>query len=290
MSPLSARRRRIYFALLCLVFLAGIPILSLYATGYRLDDSLKIFRTGGIFVRAEYSGSEVLLDGEPYKRTSIINRHILVDNLRTGSYNIEVQKDGYQDWSHTLFVTPELVSQTDVFMLPKEIPLLNIPLEIAVDTADTTKNVASSTNPEYTEALGYFTATTTAPIDDYLYATSTRLRSDRGHVRLEKIESTLYAFWTGTTENAPYFFCDENECVKVLTVTEGKGLGSFELYPGRSDVVMVANQDGIYAYQIDARGNLSPQTVYTGDATDFRITDNGEILVIDKDQIFALDI
>ena len=63
-EPLPYKKRRRTFGLLVLIFVIAIPLLYLYATGYRFDleRPTNLVSTGGIYVAVEHADSDVFID------------------------------------------------------------------------------------------------------------------------------------------------------------------------------------------------------------------------------------
>src|SRR3989344_2039740 len=128
MKPLSIKKRRFYLIVFALLFLIVIPLLILYATGYRFTDTLNLIRTGGIFVSVPESGSEAYIDNFLVKQGGIFQRNIFIQNLKPGLHDVKVVKNGFQSWSKQLQVFPQTVTEAHSFLLPEELTLVEIPV------------------------------------------------------------------------------------------------------------------------------------------------------------------
>lgn len=94
-------QRRIIVFLLLLVFAISAPLLIFYAAGYRYNTRLKrIEQLGLLYITAEPNGTRLLVDGQSYK----VDKELIVDDLRAGSYDITLSKDGYYSWSKRLAI------------------------------------------------------------------------------------------------------------------------------------------------------------------------------------------
>lgn len=141
MEPLPLKTRRLYSVTFFVLFLIILPVVALYASGYRLN-GIELVPTGGIFVAAPLSGFSISLNGEEVERTTLFSKTFFFDNLEANSYVVQVSAEGYYPWSKTLVVEPRVV--TDVSALAVLQPLSI--LEIATSTSATsTEDVASST-------------------------------------------------------------------------------------------------------------------------------------------------
>ncbi len=257
----------------------------LYARGDILGEGWTLLPTGGIFVNAAPSGSNIFLNNKLKDSTSFFSRDIVLKSLRGGSYDVRVEKDGYNTWSQKIKVSNSLVSDANVFMLPQKIELREI-----------SKYLASSTvkNSEYSEISLEFTkkATSTKTI---LISTSTiDFKSNLG-TQLSPIMSgktglwregtKIYSAWFGREDVAPRYFCNEIDCSKPLLVDELSNTPlRFNFLPDYIGVAVIALNDRIFAIQTENNSEKKEQEIYKGKNPDFRIID-GSIYIKDGDYI-----
>lgn len=98
------------------LFVVGGTVVAIrWAQGYRPSlkrDGPRITGTGLLVAASTPKGAQVLLNG---KLTSATDDTL---NLPPGSYDVELQKDGYSSWKKTLLVAAELVTQTNTRLFP----------------------------------------------------------------------------------------------------------------------------------------------------------------------------
>lgn len=278
MKPLSIKKRRFYLIAFALLFLIVIPLLILYATGYRFTDTLNLIRTGGIFVSVPESGSEAYIDNFLVKQSGIFQRNIFIQNLKPGLHDVKVVKNGFQSWSKQLQVFPQTVTEAHSFLLPEELTLVEIPVFMverasipgATSTAATSsaKLASNIQNPEYKKILTLF-ATTTSP-------------NTKRKLLVKNIEGTLHISWTGSAANAPYYMCAGEICQKEILIKPGLKLISFDFFPGRDDLLIINLADGIYLTEIDNRSPQNIQNIFKGKNLDFRV--DGGVIYVKKDK------
>lgn len=88
-------------------------------------------------------------------------------------------------------------------------------------------------------------------------------------------DKSVWVNWLSTP--LPYFLSDEEERVfQTKSVIRG---ASF--FPKRSDVALVAYENGVFALEIDGRGNRNIQPVYKGKEPLFAVLEN-EIYILDR--------
>lgn len=185
-QPLPYRHRKRTFGFLLTLFLVSLPFLYLYATGYRFDlnATSNIVSTGGMYVAAERTGSEIFIDGELVRETRAFRRAFYAQNLDPGTHRVHVQKEGQHTWVKELPVTSHLVTEAQAFNLPL-VPqvrlitpwqsatgtaIVKAPITYASSTneylATSTKTTAKFTpNAEYDSLIRFFgtTSPTTTP-------------------------------------------------------------------------------------------------------------------------------
>lgn len=93
--------RRILVLLFLIVFAISAPVLIFYAAGYRYNTRLqRIEQLGLLYVTTEPNGSKLSIDGQSYD----VEEELVIDDLRAGSYDVAISKDGYHSWQKRLDV------------------------------------------------------------------------------------------------------------------------------------------------------------------------------------------
>lgn len=242
-QPLSYKHRNLFFYLLAGVFVAALPFLFLYATGYRFHLGDQAFiSTGGLYVAADRTGAQIYIDNELVRETRVFRRAFYAQGLEAITHRVHVQKEDHHTWVKELPVYPHLVTEAQSFNLPltprvrlitpwqttSNIPVLTATSSVLVEATTTTqylfepRAVTSSLtiNPEFTQLMDLFatsTATSTAGIidrarqvlsnsDEEEIATTTK--EWRG-VRLFQENEDVYATYVGNREQMPYYYCAE---------------------------------------------------------------------------------
>lgn len=247
-QPLSHRHRNIFFYLLFGIFIAALPFLFLYASGYRFYfDDVGFVSTGGLYVAADKTGAQIFINDELVRETRVFRRAFYAQGLDAGTHEVHVQKEGYHTWTKELPVYPHLVTEAQAFNLPL-IPEVRVITPwrtsggVAVLTATSSllsaatvsnqylfePRAATSTmfaNTEFDDLLEYFAATGTVASDpgvlermqtalnSSLNATTTAFATTtkewRG-VRLYQAGDDVYATYVGNRSTMPYYYCAES--------------------------------------------------------------------------------
>lgn len=106
--------RAIAFYLSVALFLALLPIVLSYALGYQIDyATLKIYKTGILYVNSNPAGASIYLNGRLYNDVTPAQ----IEELKPGTYRIEVRRDGFYPWERELTVRPNMVTKADRIVL-----------------------------------------------------------------------------------------------------------------------------------------------------------------------------
>lgn len=271
MKPLSLKRRRLYLLLCAVAFLAFVPLFTLYATGYRFTfgNIWGIIRTGGVFVSVPETGAQAYLDGTLVRSTGFFQRNVFIQNLKPGSYEVSIEKEGFQPWKKNLTVIPTTVAEAHAFLLSEEPLFTDIPRFLparqaaSIATGTPAQSVSSSSrgveNPSYREAR-------------LLFSTTTPERSGK-KLTLRMDGKTIIVSWGGSLTSAPYYFCARGTCTDEVALTLNSASLDARFFPGRDDILIVRTARGIYALDLDPRPPRNVQTFLEGKNLYFRIED-----------------
>ena len=116
------KRKRFIIVLACiLLFLIITPYIVFYSLGYRVDlKNMKIFATGGIYIRVFPSGADITVDSKIKNSTGIFSNSVFVQNLSPDQHNVLIQKDGYYDYQKNLNVEEKEVTKLENVTLFKK--------------------------------------------------------------------------------------------------------------------------------------------------------------------------
>lgn len=128
---LKARRFLYYFFILLFVIIT--PIISLYATGYKIGSGFHIQKTGILIINSEPKNAKIYLDGKVQKK--LINRILgkkeyittpaKIKGLLPGEYNIKLELDNYWEWNKKLSINPsESTFAENINLFRKDLPVM----------------------------------------------------------------------------------------------------------------------------------------------------------------------
>lgn len=297
MTSKSKRTRLIYFIVFFLVFIFVAPFILLYSFGYNWNKNFSVFKTGGIYVYASQTGVNVYIDNTLDDVTSVFQRGILVKDLHPKKYSLKVSKDGYLDWWKDIDVKEERVSEAYPFLIPKQVSATSVPAQILATNNTTGTPVVNS---DYKNLITLFATSTkvvkvlSANVATSSKATSTFPSVESKKLVMEKRGNTLEAVWTGSAESLPFYFCSQDfKCVDEFAIYTADNIGTFDFYPSRNDVAIVAVGQKIFVVEMDKR---NPQNIvelyqssYQGQI-DFRIVDNETIVVKEGKKLIKLSL
>lgn len=101
-------------------------------------------------------------------------------------------------------------------------------------------------------------------------------------------DGNIVIHWVGEEVDVPYYYCNLEICRTKLDIKWETEIQRFNFLPGRSDVVVLMNESGIWATELDDRSTRNIQPVYLGQDLDFRINENNRIVVLDEGIFYEL--
>lgn len=317
MEPLTYKSRYLSLLILFIVFIIIAPILITHSLGYRISDigdSLFV-KTGGLYVNSSnLSDTQVFIDGEFVKNGGLFVRNTFIADLYPNKeYQILVTKDDYNDYVKDLKIYPSLVTEMKVLMLPKEIEENQIPIYVqGVDINKNSTQIESLYNPDYIKTLELFDLSSLVfgkekeiiveknSISDSVEEEIIKAKEipeyffDLGIEDPEILENlinqsnqvawledgNIKTFWIGDDQSVPYYYCQEiYVCGEGLQLDWDDEILAFGFLPNREDVWVVMTEKGLYAVELDKRGERNIQPIYLGQDMDFRINSNNKIVI-----------
>lgn len=316
MKPLSKKIRATSLVLMFLIFLVVGPILLIGALGYKLDqleDVFTIVKTGGIYLQSDISGIKVYVDGNFVKKNGLFLRNTLVEELKPNeTHELVVRKEGFYSWTKKLTVHESLVTEVRLMMLPENIDDREIYPYLDLEGNGLTEEPLEGEfliNKEHVELLKLFTPEEeveevkdifdTKSLEDVVITSAKNIPEyfiNLGVDDPDKLENLItmggevswldngnvLIHWIGRETAAPCYYClSPEECRTKITLDWEDDINSFDFFPGRSDVLIVSVDSGIYAVEIDDRSERNIQPIYFGDDLEWIKTENDRIVVKD---------
>ena len=277
MQPLSRKKRRVYLYGLIFLFIVLLPLVILYASGYRYKSGFGIVRTGGIHVTVPYDGAIIALDGEALGESGFLNRRFYVDDLIPGAYMVSVRKEGYFPWVHTLVVEGQIVTDSRAILIPEEIVLMRISSG-TMGASTSTRIVSAEVYDAYMDAFRVPVATSTEGAVDVSGEEAIFL--ERGNVIVK---------WMNENVPPSSNFCGRPSfCLWEIPIEEGKQTATGAAYFG-GGVVFRTKEGGVFLRE----GTILPGAVlapiYPKRGSDFRILD-GALIIKDGNNLYQVSL
>ena len=132
---MTLKIRRLIFYSLIIIFLALAFVTIPYSYGWRFDaKTFSLVKSGGIYLEINPADSQTYLNGEAVPNKSGFGKKgILISDLLPKTYNVSVQKEGYQNWSKNLTVKASLVTRPHPIVLLAQKPGKELVDENAAD-------------------------------------------------------------------------------------------------------------------------------------------------------------
>jgi len=157
LPPLPIEHRSRLFWLMATVFLLAVPLMVLYAIGYRYDFSEDIYNfkaVGGLYISSDVADSNIFVNGKVVDDMRIFRAAAYIQNLEEGVHEVYVERTGLHTWVKELPVFAHLVTEAQSFNMPirPQIRLMSewtnsAGLNVFFDVATTTDfTFASTTN------------------------------------------------------------------------------------------------------------------------------------------------
>ncbi len=245
------------------VFVVVIPVIIAYSFGYRVSKDFKIVKTGGLYVSNSEPGVWVLLNGKRKKSAGLIDRNILVQDIKPGTYTVNVEKDGFRQWVKYVKIQEQLVEVCFPLLVPSEFKVVEIPEYLPAKKTDpakkSKKRAKTESNDEYTDVVKLYKeskkpAKSIFPVWNSREIAALKLgpmRRLKDKVFLSNEGNKLYVRWTGKKEQLPFFI---NTMSKKQVYTPDKTITAMDFYPKRDDSFLVRFDDGsLYGVEIDTR-------------------------------------
>jgi len=125
MRRIDKIRRSIAFYLSVALFFVLLPVILSYALGYKIDyRNMKIYKTGILYIASRPAGAAIYLNGVMRQDTTPAQ----IEELKPGSYKIEVRRDGFYPWEKDMVVRPNMVTKADrivLFPITQEMKTIN---------------------------------------------------------------------------------------------------------------------------------------------------------------------
>ena len=274
MRPLSPKKRLTYLIILSGLFCVSVPLVLLYASGYRYKVGFGIVQTGGIVLSVPYENAVVFLNGQEIGRSGLLNRNFYIDDLAPSAYDVRVAREGARTWYRTLVVEPKIVTGGRAVLLPEEIETILLLRNGSVSS--TTRGVSAAAYNAYLDA---FSTPATSTAKD-------RGARDSGEVAVVE-DGNVYVQWLKSGTKPPDYFCGRpSYCADIISVEKGKQRAVSAMFFG-GGIVYATREGGVYFSEADVRPAPVSVPLYPRARADARVVD-GKLIVKDGKEMYEI--
>lgn len=277
MQPLSRQTRVIFLVSLIVLFLAFVPMVMLYANGWRFSPALGLYKTGGVFVSVPYSGVTLSINGEDVGTTGLLQRGFYVGNLAPSTYVLRAAGEGYYPWERMLVVEPQLVTDARALLMSTAIDAVRI---VATSTSTTTDEQIISA-----ALMAEYKALFAAP----RVASSTLATDSQNDTSLFVDNGDLVARWTNPNSPIPSFFCARPSLCATEFALERSTDTVIDAAFFAGGVIYSTEERGIYITESDARPTPRIVPIFEEPRAEFRIID-GVLIVKVSDDFYRIEL
>lgn len=248
---------------------AGVLILAgvmfyFFQSDWRLNERWMLVRTGSISIEGA-PAARIFID-EKRSGTVPADGVLRIPKVLPGARNVLVAEDGKWPWTKSVEVVEDETTAVHPFLVH----------------SSPVARVLQNSDPQFAIAKTAFAARA-------LPSPVTPLSSPDKTVEVYVRDTTLGAVWRGASSSTPRFFCPKDVCgpIDVLRTQQG-GVRNVSFYGERSDVLIVAVTNGIFALDLDPTGTQNFQPLYLGTEPNFALHDHDTMFI--EDGVFTIEL
>jgi hypothetical protein len=287
---MTRNRKRIYLFGLFGAFIVVIPALILYSSGYRLDRTFRLVKTGGIYIVNDESDVTVKLDRRMVKKAGILEKNIFVRDLTPKTYTITVEKTGHRKWRKRVRVEERKVQICYPLLIPIKLNPQRVPKYLSgLQERGRKRREINEEYVEVTKLLGTRDKPAkrgTRAVAESEYGPGVDKRLNR-KVLLLRQQNGIYVRWMGMDEKRPYFIDSSG---KQPAFFPRRRILSFEFFPGRHDSMLVLLDNlNLYAVEIDRRFGIHNVYRIVSNCRRFAVK-NEFLYYLSRNDIYKIDL
>ena len=257
--------RRFIFWIFVVFFITLSLVVSLIAQGWRFDfNTLKIVKTGGIYIKTSVTEAKVYVNDKYYKSTGgLLNHTILISGLAPKQYGIFIYKDGYFPWNKTIEVKNGLVTElSHIILLPIKLnktKITELPVQPISEFSVRDKTIEIKNNKAKTARTYDFEGILISN-EKFKIATSSPLRitSPDGIKELFVSENKIWINYTSDEKEEPARKIGETD----LVASYGEPIKFFDWFSDSEHIIWHANNELKIAERDDRGGKRYTAAFY----------------------------
>ncbi|PIR82567.1 hypothetical protein COU20_01585 [Candidatus Kaiserbacteria bacterium CG10_big_fil_rev_8_21_14_0_10_59_10] len=275
MEPLSRSKRTAYLSIFAFLFCAIVPVVLLYAGGYRFHLGEGFVQTGGLYLEVPYAGARVTVNGSFVGETNFLTRSYYIGDLTAGSHSVHVSKDGFLPWHRALEVEPRLVTSAHVLLVPDDALIEEVVLEGEEEDGEAGGRYRVS-DELYASIVDAFERT--QPIS------AGGTVDVEGNLALVLSDGDVTAHWLLADAPPPSYFCrSPSHCTRRIALESGPETSVNAAF-WMGGALYLREDGGLMFTEIDARPTPVSALLYRARGAEFRIV-AGELFVKDNGRI-----
>lgn len=216
---MTRRSRQFIFWIFAFLFIIASIIIILLAQGWRFNfETLRMVKTGGIFIKTTVSGAKIYINDEYRGSASgILNYTKLINNLTPKNYNLFIYKEGYYPWNKLVQIKDGLVTElVYINLLPLELKkavVAELPVQNIAEFRVSDETIKIITNKKTGNAAFYNFNGQSASGDGFLTATSTELISPDKNKKLRVFNNQIWIDYINNVKEEPSKTAGEKEII-----------------------------------------------------------------------------
>jgi len=290
---MTRKFRRFIFLIFTIFFVASSIIVTLFAQGYRFNfDSLKIVKTGGIFIKTSTDGAKIYINDKYIESTSgILSHSALISGLMPKNYNIFVYKENYYPWNKTVEVKNGMVAElNNIILFPlelKKIKIVELPSQVISEFA--INNSAIEIKNNKTKIINAYNLTDgklLSPASGWKTSTSTEIISPDKNKKLYILNDQLWIDYLNGTKKEPVKNIGEKELIAAYELP----INFFDWFNNSEHLIWLANGELTVA-ELDNRGGKrnSIKFYLNIDSPVFWDRDNSDFYFFEKNILYKIN-
>ena len=254
---MTPKKQLITIVILFFIFISVIPLIICYSMGYRISEDFKIVETGGIYLSSSEADTSLYVNGKLKKKSGLVDRNILLQNLKPGLYNIKLTKNEFRPWEKRIKIQERQVEVCYPLLVPekfepveikKYLPAKNKNKKVKYIINEQYKDISELFRKPVKSSPGMLTRWYKGEAGKIVTGKNLKLK---GNVLLSKEGNRIFVKWLGKEDHLPFFI---NTMKKKPVFSSESIISSFDFYPGRNDAMLIRFDNGsLYAVEIDTR-------------------------------------
>lgn len=294
--------RQIYFGIIVLITVIGVPLLLLYVSGYRFNyEDFNVTQTGSLAVTTLPKHAHIRLVELEYETEA----PTIINQLIPGDYEVIISQDGYTDWHDTVTIqagTTYQLSNVVLFPQTPEPKLLNAypeefiqPYERIADLSPAMQEALSDLDLSNSYTIQIKDAPEITLLDEtnqHLYL----LRFTGQDVEVTTLGEAVIGFaWDDETDLLVYyseheiFVYDDIQSTNRSITRQSDPITEVIWHP-RGGNVIIASQQSVWSFETRLTDAPNSTILYSGTRphTLYMNTRGEKLYVSDDDHIFVL--